>query len=507
MSCVSLCSRLQSSIQLVQSYEIPSLQQKALACIPLQRLLEKAVDNIEANSIDGLRNRIAQMNFQDVQPLLQCPVLLQEAFLQELLVWFKTDFFTWFSTPNCPVCARQMSHEGNIAPTMEDVLWGAQRVEYYTCATCTSSHRFPRYNQPEKLLETRTGRCGEWANCFTLLCRSLGWDTRYVMDWTDHVWTEVYSEHKQRWIHCDSCEAISDKPLLYERGWGKKLTYVIAFSRDQVQDVTWRYSAQHRELLRRRTEVSEAWLLSKCTSLSTQLQAHVNGSTRDKLTLRLFKELCEFLAPPVITADLKLPGRISGEEEWRKARGEIGAIEVAAWTWRPNLTEIKKGYLHVGYSSSLDNYVRHAEDNPSTSCIAKWQKGVYKYECIARKVEYDWKMAYLARTEGATVGSITWRVDVTDSGKTIGEVRVNYPQTVYHNAAIQWRLCADEQCEILPAGQMEFLCESFRGTKTLTLTAVLRGGQGDSAWQHAQVARQNLEEQLYTFSLYIQLQT
>lgn len=67
----------------------------------------------------------------------------------------------------------------------------ASIVEIYKCKLCSSIVRFPRYNDPKKLLETRSGRCGEWANCFTLMCKALNYETRYVLDFTDHVWTEV----------------------------------------------------------------------------------------------------------------------------------------------------------------------------------------------------------------------------------------------------------------------------------------------------------------------------
>ena len=83
-------------------------------------------------------------------------------------------------------------------------------------SSCLCAYRLPRYNNPAKLLETRQGRCGEWANCFTLCCRAAGLEARYIADWTDHVWTEYYSHAHQRWIHLDPCEAAYDQPLLYE---------------------------------------------------------------------------------------------------------------------------------------------------------------------------------------------------------------------------------------------------------------------------------------------------
>lgn len=64
------------------------------------------------------------------------------------------------------------------------------------------------------------------------MLQSLGFEVRHVTDWTDHVWVEVYSESQQRWIICDGGKC--DDFLLYEQGWGKKLTYIVAFSQDEV---------------------------------------------------------------------------------------------------------------------------------------------------------------------------------------------------------------------------------------------------------------------------------
>jgi len=70
------------------------------------------------------------------------------------------------------------------------------------CKKCNIVIKFPRYSHPEPLLTLRSGRCGEWANVFTLLCRSLGYDARFVCDMTDHVWTEV---HQTKIFHIHRC--------------------------------------------------------------------------------------------------------------------------------------------------------------------------------------------------------------------------------------------------------------------------------------------------------------
>jgi peptide-N4-(N-acetyl-beta-glucosaminyl)asparagine amidase len=158
--------------------------------------------------------------------------------------WFKSDFFTWTDKPKCPKCDTNhyIYAVGSDKPTQDERDEGhVRRVELYACNQCRNPVRFPRVNHPQKLMETRTGRCGEWANAFCCLVRALGNETRFVVDWTDHVWVEVYIQDEKRWVHMDPCEDAYDTPLMYEKGWGKKLSYVIAFSNCEIVDVTNRY--------------------------------------------------------------------------------------------------------------------------------------------------------------------------------------------------------------------------------------------------------------------------
>ena len=213
---------------------------------------------------------------------------------RQLLRWFKKDFFKWVNNPPCDHCGSAKTHGGGGAqPTPAEAAAGAGRVETYTCADCGGTTRFPRYNDPGKLLETRRGRCGEWANCFTLCCRALGYEARWVRDWTDHVWTEVYSAALGRWVHADPCEAAWDAPLTYEAGWNKKLTYVVAFGRDHVVDVSRRYTRKLSELLPRRTLAPEGWLELYIAQLNATLRGGMDAARRAWLEPALAAEAGE----------------------------------------------------------------------------------------------------------------------------------------------------------------------------------------------------------------------
>ncbi|KAH0469422.1 hypothetical protein IEQ34_000980 [Dendrobium chrysotoxum] len=300
--------RVRPYVDQVLQYEDPVRQEAARKSVPVEEIQEKALVSLAKEG-----------NFKPSKDKED------HSFLLQLLIWFKQSF-SWVNSPPCDNCGRATSNIGMGAPLPSETKFGASRVELYRCNFCSCITRFPRYNDPLKLLETRRGRCGEWANCFTLYCRAFGYDARLILDFTDHVWTECFSHLLGRWMHLDPCEGIYDNPLLYERGWNKKLDYVIAIARDGVYDVTKRYTRKWPEVLSRRKITTESSASVFLSSLTKELRAGYSSKLLEHRDMKELEELESGLHTQV-DSSLSLPGRQSGDVEWRMARRELGSNE------------------------------------------------------------------------------------------------------------------------------------------------------------------------------------
>ena len=140
------------------------------------------------------------------------------------------------------------------------------------------------------------------------------------------------------------------------------------------------------------------------------------------------------------------------------------------------------------------------------------------------KTENDWKMCYLARTQGSDKSFIEWGFDLdglhAESGKKLDKIEIRCENVCYENGEIKWNLSnlvgvensismEKESVAHNSLFRVEWANDRFKvqmsTAKSFRLRADLSKGSGINAWQHTQLFRQSLndtDKYLFEISFY-----
>ena len=128
-----------------------------------------------------------------------------------------------------------------------------------------------------------------------------------------------------------------------------------------------------------------------------------------------------------------------------------------------------------------------------------WQNCLYLYKNIFKKVEHDWKMTYLARSEDSNCeskGFMEWKIDLKELDLDWKCIELFILSKIYENGSIKMYISSqpekiklrlnENQRNVIRRDQFPVNCCS------LSISVEFSGGKGNCGWQHAQIFRQNL---------------
>lgn len=207
----------------------PSMRKELASNMRRRRDLDENEEMRGEKLIEWLRGEYGNEQSRHVAYDASRNMTLTSQSLLPLLNWFRERYP--YYRQRCMTCSSDETVElGTMRACGEE--GGASRVEYFFCPSCEKHTKFVRYNGLAKIIEDGRGRCGEYAALWYAVMQALGYESRWVVDWTDHVWVEINVGGE--WAHMDPCEAAFHDKKMYA-GWGKKHTYIVAFDRNGVQ--------------------------------------------------------------------------------------------------------------------------------------------------------------------------------------------------------------------------------------------------------------------------------
>lgn len=94
------------------------------------------------------------------------------------------------------------------------------------------------------------------------------------------------------------------------------------------------------------------------------------------------------------------------------------------------------------------------------------------------------------------MGKITWRIKLP-SDKYLENFKLSAINETFENGNIKWSVIG-KSMDTIKKIEMEncknFETKSLNNSNEINIIAELTGGNGDNAWQHAQLFRQNLND-------------
>ncbi|MGH0124536.1 UNVERIFIED_CONTAM: hypothetical protein FKN15_074134 [Acipenser sinensis] len=224
----------------------------------------------------------------------------------------------------------------------------------------------------------------------------------------------------------------------------------------------------------------------------TQRQQSLTADRRKELLERLLVELVEFISPKTPKPG-ELGGRTSGSLTWRVTRGETASQQLnKGFVFIPSEKEKTQKSFHLQYNIAKDHYIRVSNNQEE---LSGWEKGTWKTESVFRKLETDWQMVYIARTEGSSSAKISWKFVCGSVGLKIKTVSIRASSETFQTGKVRWKLNSDKESVELSGDKTLHSFQNFTGVTELVLEAELTGGEGDASWQHTQLFRQSLKDQ------------